>query len=807
VTALLLPLLLAPTLLVRVEGDATEVIAFRDGQERARAAVRDGAARLEVEPGTYDLVARGPAAASEPARGVRAVDGPEAGVDARLVARPAFPVEVATAAGATIWCDGLPGRDPVVPLAPGLHRIAVDHPGHVSSAERLLRVTGPARIDVPLDPGLAVAGRVVDGKGASVAGARVEVFVDGIPAGRTAFTDADGRFGAGGFAGDVCSLRISAPGFATRLERLLFAPGSERARCDAVLEPGSSVSVEATGPGGARVAFAEGVLLPEWYEHALEEPRLRVNFTPAEAAGPGEVRFDGLTPGRRYRIVLQAPGHRPAATAPFVAPPAGESAALPRVALEVGAALTGRLADAGRVVVCQGPEGTRTSRTDRTGAWSFDGLDPGEHILWVRDEDETGHPVTLLAGERRALDLACVPGGEDRCLAGLVVDADGAPLPGVEVEAFGRRAYTNDEGAFHLAGLPRGPARTTVSFTPGPACRALAQDPHLPHVERKVLVGGDMRVRLERAGRLRVRLDTGGRALTRARLLLTSGARELQLEHPLPRHVTEVVIDDLPVGPCSVEVKAPGFTGTGGAVVQVAPAPAEATPVAVAGGRAARGTVHLRKVLRGASLLELALDRGWVGLLTGEPRQALAVTPVEPDGSFFLEGLPAGPVLLFAAAPGLPVATLAVDLTAADADGLRLVLEPAAEASVRVMDADGRPLNEARARVVDARGIDIRDLAARGRFLGVVAGEEDLDEVELSCTLRRDGAGRIAAPFLAPGSYRFQVSAPGCAAREVGVRALAAERRAEIQRDFGEAFPGGPPDLATPVRLEREGRD
>jgi hypothetical protein len=788
--ALLVFLLAAPgTISVRVEGEAREVVAYREGMERARAAVADGKALLDgLAPGAYDLRAEGEAAASEIVPRVRTAEGD--GYDVRLTARRAHRVRVNTEPGARVWTGGVSFPTEFV-LPEGMHRIVVDHPGRVSSAERILRVAGPTEVEVPLEEGLTVAGRVT-GPSGPVAGARVEVFADGSPVRRSAFADAQGAYAVAGFRGDVVSLRVTAPGFADRLRRVPFDPFTERARCDVDLVPGSSVAIEVAG---------EAILLPDWYEVVLEEPRLAAHLVPARADGPA-CRFTGLVPGAPYVIVAEAPGFRPRRADGFVAPPAGETLALPRLALERGASLRGR-ATAGAVVVSQGPEGTLTCRADRQGRFEFPGLDPGERILWVRDVDESGTPVTLAAGEERTIDLPCSEPPPERQLGGLVFDADGKPLPGVLVESMGRRATTDGEGVFRLDPLPRGPGRVMVTFVPGPGCRALAEDPHLPFTERKATPGTEVRVQLERAGRLWLRLDPGERQLARATLHLASGATGLRLARRLPRRATEVVIDDIAVGPYAVEVAAPGILGTGGAVVKAEPSPGSPSRVEVLAGRTIRGRVLLRRWLSRPgnvpAQVDTPLDAGFVALLDGDPLRRLAVAPLEADGTFVLDGLPSGPVTLCAGVPGLPVAAETVT-----GDTVEIHVEEAAQAAIIVTGHDGTPLPGARVHILTEDGVDVRDLAANGRFRGVVAGDEDVDDARRVFRLLREATGRIAAPFLQPGSYRFVVAAEGHETQQVGVRARTADAWSAILEGFGEgAFPSGMPDFASPVRLSR----
>jgi hypothetical protein len=158
-------------------------------------------------------------------------------------------------------------------------------------------------------------------------------------------------------------------------------------------------------------------------------------------------------------------------------------------------------------------------------------------------------------------------------------------------------------------------------------------------------------------------------------------------------------------------------------------------------------------------------------------------------------------VLLCAAAPGLPAALFEADLLAGDAAGLVLPLHEGVEAAVRVLGADG-PLPAARVHVFAALGPDVRDVAALGRFRGVVADDEDLADVGPSFALVRTPDGRVSAPFVAPGTYRFVVSAEARGTAKVLVRAWTPWALEEIRR-----LPDVPADLATPVRLAGAEKD
>ena len=797
---------------VGVEGGANEVLAYRQGVLVQRAPVLNGEARLEgLRPGSYDLLALGDGVASDPVLGVRATTGHRGAslFDARLVCRTARPVRVESEPGATLWVDGLPRLLAAPLVAEGLHKLVVDHGERVSSAGRLLRVAGPVRIRMPLLTGLVVTGRVRTTAGEPVPGARLRVFVDGFPAARGTSSGEDGSFGVAGVRGDVVSVEVSARGYATHLQRVVFFPGDQRARIEVVLRSGSSVTLAARSAAEGPLLDAEALLLPAWYERTLEEARLRANHHPRRRRGGLRMRFNGLTPGREYRLLVSAPGHLPGSTTTFRAPAAGGSLVLPAVVLRSAATVRGRievpspLEAAGQVVLCRGPEGLATCRTDALGGFQFQGLDPGEHLLWARDLDGPTLKLVLAAGESATATLACRPGPPERVLAGEVADADGKPLPGVVVDALGRSVTTGADGEFEFREVPEGLSQFGVRFRPGPGCRALLEDPHLGHVEPRARPDVRLRVRLQRAGTLRLHFEDLPRPLSRATLHLAS-TEGYRRRLRLARGAKEVVVEDLPVGSYVAGLAAPGILGTTGELVNSVVGDAEPTRVRIVRGRSASGRLLLRTaVLRRDGLPEAhdtPLEEGWVTLFAVDALQALSSTPVEEDGSFLLEGLPLGPVILVGWAPGLPVAAVLLDLTSRNADGVELALQGATTAEVLVLGDGGAPFPGASVRIVHELGADLWDLEALGRFHRVVADERDFDALARLFRLNRSDAGRIVAPYVSPGSYRFHISAKGYKPQEVGVRARLAWTDTRIRELFPDLVGG----MTARVRLERD---
>jgi hypothetical protein len=794
VTPLLIALLLVPgTIRASVaDGEATFVL-LREGvvwrEARGAQAVFSGLA-----PGAYEIYARAEGAISPLLRDLRP------GCDVRLELRPARRVRVVTEPGARAVANGIAFGPHEVEAPEGLATLVVDHPERVSSAARLLRSPqGPEVVAVPLDGGLVVAGSVVDARGEPVDGARVETYADGLAVGRGAATDSTGGFGVGGFLGDAVSVRVRALFHADAMRRVLFPPGAERARVDVALRPASACVVFVLDARGRPARDAEAVLVPRWYDEAAERAVARANLLPERRRGGPGFRFAHLSPGEEYRVVLTRPGGLVRSTPFFRAPPAGRTLDLGRVSVPKGATLRGRVLGAAApapLVECRAPDGVRLCRADREGRFSFAGLPEGEARVVVRDADETERVVALRAGD--ATELEVEVGKVARSVRGIVFDADGKPLPGVVVESAGARATSDERGVFELAGLPAGRATFAVALAPGPRCRALAEDPHLPAVEPRVAAGAELRVRLERAGRLVVRLD--GPAPARATLHLrgTSGAA---LARRVPRGAREIAIEDLPVGAYVADVVAPGVVGSAGAVVPV-PTPPDHPPLPLAAGRTASGVVLVQRAKTRPGVApeveETPPPLAWVVLVGADPRRRGAWAPVDEEGRFALSGLPAEPVLLAASGPGHPPALLRVDLAERDAPDLRFVLHEAASAEVVVVDGLGREVEGVEARLFRDDGIATFDLLGRARFLGAVG--DDADPPDLLAAVPEIDGGRVRFGFLAPGSYRCRVTAPGFRPAAAGLRAVSPVSAREI----ADILEGAPVDLAARIVLEPE---
>ena len=807
-TALLLLLATSGVIHVKIDGGADKLLVFHAGKRVAEVAVdSDGDIQMvtlrDLPYAAVDLVALSATGRSEVVRRVRPVirkDG-DSLPDAWLHVKRCHRLTVRAEAGSVVHVGGatFPADEPV-PLLPGLHRIVVDHPEFVSSAARLVRVGADRELKLVLHRGLVVAGTVVGPDGKPVSGARIDIFTDGFPTGRASDTDRNGAFHCSGFRGDVVSLRASSTGRATRLMRVDFEPGSTRARVVIPLAAGASVTLPVAGMGDTQV---QATLLPRWVEETLEQPRLRMNDRPQRVSSRGTgrrgvVTFSGLTPGRSYRITVEARGRLPATTDRFVA---GEVERLPRLELRPAAALRGTLWKSlpkpGLLVVARGAFGDRACRTAGDGSFAFESLPPGKLLVLVRDLDERGTTFELGEAEDKTVELALEAPAQDRSLSGTVVDADREPLAGIRVTASGQSVLTDKEGAFTIHGVAVGRKSFAVRLEPTPASRAFLEDPHLPRIERKVRVGITMRAQLQRAGVLDLKWPKA--RLARATLFL-AGTAGIEQRRRIPHGARSMRIEEVPVGSYLVEIGAPGFVGTGGVAARATPK-GEPSVIDVMRGRSVSGRVVLRRSLpvpdRAPRIIDEPLRRGRVTLIDTRGQYALASVVVAEDGTFLIEGLPAVPLLLCAAAPGYPTIWRRVDVTREDIEDLTLPMHRARDGKVRVIGSRGKFVTGTRVSVRNEFGVDMRDLVARARFLGVVADEEDFGDVARSFAITVAPGGIFTHGFMAPGNYEFVATAPGYKPGKGKVRVRLPWTLAHI----GEAVPVSPEDIVAIIRL------
>jgi len=360
------------------------------------------------------------------------------------------------------------GRFRLVGISPGTHRFLAwnDQRGRI---HRTVEVPPEGtEVELVFPVGHEVSGRVVGPEDEPVPGALVRLEPateqpEGEISPRSGLTNRSGEFGfsdvpPGGYRllarregltmGPAAPVVEVASG-PVRSLRLTLLPGGVIIGEVLGLEPGEAgkLVVEARGPGPA---------------------------CHGEVSGPGSYRFEGLRAGE-WLVTAEVRGTaRRGQGRVRLRESDGET----RLDLELGEGLsvTGRVRENGEPLVDAavnlfGPTGDRvaTVRTDRSGSFRVEGLEPGTHGFEVVSFGrQLRHTQTLTVERDQQIDIDLATGS----LAGRVVDAAGSPVPRAQVlleplagpanAGAPRWLTTEADGSFSAFRLLAGRYRATV---------------------------------------------------------------------------------------------------------------------------------------------------------------------------------------------------------------------------------------------------------------------------------------------------------------------------------------------------------
>ncbi len=429
---------------------------------------------------------------------------PNVTVLARLIATGEEPVELASQrivtgeAGKFAWAIEPPADSVHVSVVPNL-------PDHIVYGDRALVLAGdPAPTGLvmrayPLD--LDVEGRVVDGDGNPIAGARVGTYQDR----EQTTTDAGGVYTVR--ASSVLSsitLYAKAKGYAENRTYVVPLGPGEAAAEDVVLLPDLRVVGRVVDEAGRPI---EGATISN-------SPLQGVSTTSDE---DGRYMLANLDPDKRaLHVYVSKEGYVLVEEAIEDAEP-GEltlDVTLPR-----GTPVTGRVVDhlgnpreGVQLTIGYSPDAWpqlgATSAKD--GAFGFDAVGEGEHNLWAARAGLATWRETIAVPPSGGAPVAAeVVMHAGRVLAGVVVDRDGDPIPRVMVYAqqgngwendyVCDRVYTDDDGAFRLDQIPE--AKITLGFLKKGYSR---HEMELTELDDRELV-----IQLESAGRIAGRVVDG----------------------------------------------------------------------------------------------------------------------------------------------------------------------------------------------------------------------------------------------------------------------------------------------------------
>ena len=362
-------------------------------------------------------------------------------------------------------------------LAPGEYTVtgALQGTGRDASANVRLG-TGTTRVDLVLEEGLSVAGRVVNEKGEPVpsAAVQVEITVEGATSMQGYSSRADGSFVIPDLEEGEYRLTASAEGYGTSEPQRLRLSGSGVEGIEIRLSP------EAAGAISGRVLG----LPPE----ALSRVRIEADApsvvwdTPTSLVGDeGRYRLSGLRSGRWIVTAYQLNGGSPVQEEAVVEPGA-------EVVLDLhfpeGLTFSGRVSLDGRplrgaqivAMPLESKGSNAMARADFEGRFSLGPLQPGRHsILVLGAESSLGTYRTVQLQEGQEIRLEIETGG----LQGRILTPGGEPVPDAAVQlravdpATGQSpshlsaTFRSDaQGAFEMLSIPAG-LYTVIVQKPG----------------------------------------------------------------------------------------------------------------------------------------------------------------------------------------------------------------------------------------------------------------------------------------------------------------------------------------------------
>jgi protocatechuate 3,4-dioxygenase beta subunit len=326
-------------------------------------------------------------------------------------------------------------------------------------------------VRIVLQPSSAVEGKVVDGDGKPVAGARILIFPidrrggsfqvsDGTSDDSGAFRIEDVSPGAS--EARVTALRFQ-PAYVANLE---IRPGQDLKGVEIVLAAGAAVEGRVLSPSGRPVAGARVEVVE------AEESRLFMMQASAETDGDGRYRLDGVAPGTRT-VQAEHKSYRRAVRDLEVRP--GENTL--DISLEGGSEVRGRVVDEGgapvpgaRVMLREGmrswdlPSGV----SGADGGFTLEGVADGTYTLlgekdgFARDE---GQEVVVAGSSVGGLEVKLGRGG---AVTGQLLGLDFTELSQVQIRADGgmggRTGTVRPDGSYRIENLAPGKRRIVASL-------------------------------------------------------------------------------------------------------------------------------------------------------------------------------------------------------------------------------------------------------------------------------------------------------------------------------------------------------
>lgn len=374
-----------------------------------------------------------------------------------------------------------------------------DHARGYSETIDLDGVTERTGIEIRLDKGVTVAGRVVDGNRAPVpyAGVRTLISASGQPwrmRPRQSFTDEQGEFEIAGLPRDTVKVLAAADSATSATVELDLSEVTEKRGVELMVDQNGRIAGVVVDSNGEPVDGAQVSARPDFQRGRgraamramFSEMRLRGRSQVLSDAG-GRFEFTGL-PASDYAVSATPPGVSGGRRGRFgrrgdgVAAKVGDTEV--RIELSALASISGKVAFADGsnpelfTVSTGGFRSPAKPFSSKDGKFSVGDLQPGSYNVVIRGagfDDKHLQSVEVSAGED--VDVGTVTVVKGRSVSGRVVDASGAPVENATVHV-GRRlrgsgtdlssnsggpfalntktSTTDEKGYYSIQGLPAG---------------------------------------------------------------------------------------------------------------------------------------------------------------------------------------------------------------------------------------------------------------------------------------------------------------------------------------------------------------
>jgi hypothetical protein len=403
------------------------------------------------------------------------------------------------------------GRYELNGLAAGLYDVAVRAPGLAPGAVSNVALDGrdDVRVDVALQPGARVTGRLVGANDKPLAGEVSIGELGGQPAPYVladllrAASGADGRFAIDAVPIGTHALGATAPGLgAKRVEVEVSATQRAVDVGDVRMEAGLVIR------GRVRTAAGEPIASADVQANSTHSPLGR--SARAQTDDDGAFAVGGLGPVT-YNLSATAPGF---GTTRFRAEPGADPIDL---VLEPAGRIVGRVQDErGQPIesfnvvaraVAEGQAGAFEPFQVEDGRFTLENVLPGDYAVTVRAPERASATVSAKVAATTPADIGTVKLGPGSTIRGTVVDAAGGPVGGarIAITASARPSFTttfenepevvsDGSGAFEVKGVEAGSYEVTASHARYarslPAAAVVAAGQPAPEVRLVLSEGG-----------------------------------------------------------------------------------------------------------------------------------------------------------------------------------------------------------------------------------------------------------------------------------------------------------------------------